>query len=132
VIVLDASALVELLAPRPRDDGLDRRVASEPCLHAPHLVDIEVASALHRLVARDVMSLDRARDALLDLENAPLVRYPHGALLDRAWELRHVLPIPDGLYVSLAEALDAPLVTCDRRLAGAPGIRAPIELFDAP
>jgi len=131
VIVVDASALVEFLVPRARDARLDERVATERRLHAPHLVDVEVCSGLRRLAAREEIGPDRARDALLDLDDMPLVRYPHNALLERAWELRHVLSIPDGVYVSLAEALEAPLVTCDRRLAGAPGIRAEVELFDA-
>ena len=72
----------------------------------------------------------RARDALLDLDALPVVRYAHEPLLGRAWELRNALSIPDAVYVALAEALEAPLVTCDGRLARAPGIHATVELFE--
>jgi predicted nucleic acid-binding protein len=96
-------------------------------------VDVEVAGGLRRIVAAGLMASDRARDALLDLEAMPITRYPHGALLPRAWELRESLTVHDGVYVALSEILEAPLVTCDGRLARAPGIRASIELYgDAP
>jgi predicted nucleic acid-binding protein len=129
VIVVDASALVDFLAPTVVDAALDDRLLADASLHAPHLVDVEVVNALRRLSLRSTLGPDRAADAMLDLDDLPITRYPHGALLPRAWELRHTLPIQDGVYVSLAEALDAPLVTCDARLAGAPGIRASIEVY---
>lgn len=129
MIVVDASALVDFLAPTVVDPELDRRLLGEDSLHAPHLVGVEVANALRRLTARGLLTDHRARDALLDLDALPVVRYAHEPLLGRAWELRNALSIPDGMYVALAEALEAPLVTCDGRLTRASGIDAAIELF---
>lgn len=62
---------------------------------------------------------------------ATIVRYPHAPLGDRMWELRHNLSAYDAAFVALAELLAAPLVTCDGRMASAPGNRADIECFDA-
>jgi predicted nucleic acid-binding protein len=67
--------------------------------------------------------------ALLDLADMPLRRHPHTMLLERAWEVRHSLSACDAVYVALAELLDAPLLTCDRRLAEARGHRAVVELL---
>lgn len=105
----------------------DRLLADDDA-HAPHLLDIEVAGALRRLAARGELSSDRAADALLDAADLPILRYPHRALIERAWELRAHLTIPDGVYVALAEFLEAPLLTCDRRLARAGGHSATIEV----
>ena len=65
----------------------------------------------------------------MDFAELSLIRYPHERLADRVWELRHNLTAYDGVFVALAEALGAPLVTCDARLAAAPELRAEIELF---
>jgi predicted nucleic acid-binding protein len=128
VKVVDASVLVRALGSgRPSGSLLDELI-TDGDLHAPHLVDVEVAQALRRLVAHGRLSDDRAHDARLDLDDLPLTRYPHGALLGRAWALRHVLTAYDAVYVALAEVLDAPLLTCDARLSRAPGIHARVEL----
>ena len=108
----------------------DRRFVRAESLHAPHLVDVEVANGLRRAVATGLIGTDRALDALVDLDAMPIVRYPHGELLGRAWELRDKLSVYDAVYVTLAELLGAPLLTCDRRLARAPGILASVELFE--
>lgn len=79
-----------------------------------------------RIFARAVTAL-RGQDALDDLSDLALTRYPHDVLLGRMWELRDNLTAYDAAYVALAEALDAPLVTCDAKLASAPGHRARIE-----
>ncbi len=129
MIVLDASAVVDLLAAAAPDTELAGRVLADDDLHAPHLVDVEVAQALRRLAAQGSLSADRATDALRDAALLPIVRYPHLALVERAWELRHTLGIYDGVYVALAEMLDVPLVTCDGRLARASGHGATVELF---
>jgi predicted nucleic acid-binding protein len=128
VKVVDASALVRALGPNRLSGGLLDELIDDGDLHAPHLVDVEVVQTLRRLVRAGALSDDRADDARLGLDDLPLTRYPHGALLGRAWELRHVLTAFDAVYVSLAEALDAPLVTCDVRLSRAPGVRAQVEL----
>lgn len=129
MIVLDASAFLKLLAPTRPDPPFDRRIEQADSLHAPHLVDVEVANGLRRAAAAGLIGADRAQDALLDLDDMPVVRYPHGALLSRAWELRTNLTAYDAVYVALAEVIEAPLVTCDGRLARAPGIHANVELF---
>ena len=129
MIVVDASAVVDLLVPLRPDPALRSRLLSDHDLHAPHLVDVEFVSALRSFVRRGRLSAERAADARVDLAAAAIARYPHSPLLARAWELRSNLSIYDGVYVALAELLEAPLVTCDMRLAGAPGHRAEIELY---
>ncbi len=129
MIVLDASAAVDLLAADVRAAGLADRVLADGDLHAPHLIDVEIAQALRRLAAAGALSDDRATDALHDAALLPVVRYPHLALVERAWELRLNLGVYDGVYVALAEMLEAPLVTCDRRIARASGHDATVEVF---
>lgn len=128
-MVLDASAAVELLLNTPAGDRISSRLEDETeVIHAPHLIDIEIAQGLRRHVlhglledARVGRALDRWRD--LDIE-----RYAHAPLLDRVWQLRHNVSAYDAVYVALAEALSTALVTGDERLLRAPGLRARIEL----
>jgi predicted nucleic acid-binding protein len=98
-------------------------------LHARHLLDVEVAQVFRRHVAQGAITASRAEEALQDLLDLRLLRYPHGLLLPRAWELRDNLTAYDAVYVALAEALDATLLTCDRKLASAPGHHARIEII---
>jgi predicted nucleic acid-binding protein len=128
VIVVDASAIVDLVCDARGAAELRERLLADGVAHAPHLIDIEVGSALRRLVARDVLSADRASGALSDAVELPILRYPHGPLIERAWELRGHLTIADGVYIALAELLDATLVTSDSRLARTGGHGATIEL----
>jgi predicted nucleic acid-binding protein len=128
VIVVDASAIVDLVSDAPGATKLEARLLADGDLHAPHLIDVEVAAALRRLAARGALSHDRAADALLDAADLPILHYPHQALIERAWELRAHLTIADGVYVALAELLEAPLVTSDERLARAGGHGARIEV----
>ncbi len=130
MIVLDASAVVELLLGTPRAAHLAARLATPlETVHAPHLIDLEVASALRALEARGVVTAVDAARAIGEWLALDLVRYPHDALLPRIWQLRGNLTAYDAAYVALAEHLGAPLATCDARLASAPGNRAAIELF---
>jgi predicted nucleic acid-binding protein len=128
VIVVDASALLEVLLRTPAAPQVEERLfAAGKTLHAPHLIDLEVAQVLRRYVQGEQMSAVRARQALEDLGALRLTRWPHDALLPRIWELRANLTAYDAAYVALAEALDAPLVTRDRRLAAAPRLRTHVE-----
>jgi predicted nucleic acid-binding protein len=130
LIVVDASALLEvLLRTRAAKAAEDRLFGSRRTLHAPHLLDIEVAQTIRRYAAAGEIDGERGLMALADLADLPLRRYPHDFLLPRIWELRSNLTAYDAAYVALAEALDAPLLTRDRRLAAAAGHRARIELL---
>jgi len=129
VIVIDASALVELLVGgTPRAHLVAVRIRRET-LHAPHLIDLEVVSVLRSLEARQVLSAPDASRATGDLVALAMSRYPHEPLVARIWQLRGNLTAYDACYVALAESLGVPLVTCDAKLAAAPGHRAVVELF---
>lgn len=129
MIVVDASALLEVLLRTSTAEAVERRLfgASET-LHAPHLLDIEVAQVIRRYAAAGEIDGPRGAQAIADLGDFPLRRYPHGFLLPRIWELRGAVTAYDAAYVALAEALDCPLLTRDRRLAAATGAHARIEL----
>jgi predicted nucleic acid-binding protein len=130
VIVLDASAAIELLRGSPVGLELARRLCEpDTAVHAPHLLTVEVAQVLRRLAASGALSDERARQAIDDLAALDVARYEHEPFLDRMWSLRHNLTAYDAAYVALAEVLDAPLVTMDARLAEAPGHDAQIELL---
>jgi len=128
VIVLDASALLEFLLQTPLGSRVEARLfRDDDELHSPHVVDVEVSQALRRLVRRAEMSPGRAAEAIADLAEVDLHRHPHLDLLARAWKLRENITAYDAMYVTLAEALGASLVTCDAALAKAAGHRARIE-----
>jgi predicted nucleic acid-binding protein len=129
VLVVDTSALVEALVGRAPDAALLERLSDDGELHAPHLIDVEVLHVLRRLTRADALSDDRAHDARVDFAELAVIRYPHEPLADRVWDLRQNLTPYDAVFVALAEALGAPLVTCDARLAAAPELRAGVELF---
>ena len=118
MIVVDASALLEVLLRTSAAKAVEGRLFDAPqMLHAPHLLDVEVAQVIRRYAAKGEIDNERGRAALADLADFPLRRYPHDFLLPRIWDLRHNLTAYDATYVALAEALDMPLLTRDRRLA---------------
>jgi predicted nucleic acid-binding protein len=128
VIVVDASALTEVLLRGSDASTIERLLASAGAIHGPHLLDLEVTQVLRRYAARGLADPARCRQALDDLEKMGLRRHPHDHLLSRVWDLRHNLTAYDAVYVALAEYLGAPLLTRDRRLAAAPGHFARIDL----
>jgi predicted nucleic acid-binding protein len=130
MIVLDASAAVDWLLQTPAGQHIEKRIYSRnETLHAPHLLDIEVTQVLRRLALQGVVSVHRADEAIHDLLDLRITRYPHLVLLPRVWQLRHNFSAYDAAYIVLAEKLGAALVTRDARLASASGHAAPVELF---
>ena len=129
MIVADSSALLDAILVRPPDSGLLARLSTGGGVHVPHLVDLEVAQVLGRLVRAGRLSQDRASDALRDYVDLTLARYPHEPFLGRIWELRPNLTAYDAAFVALSEALGAPLVTTDARLVGVPGVSASVEVY---
>ena len=129
MIVVDASVVTEAVGgSSERNLEAMRRITREAAL-APHVLDLEVASALRRLVRRGALAEPLARAALRHLAVLPVTRCGHGTLLPRCWKLRDNLTIYDAAYVALAEATGATLLTSDQRLTRAPDIGCKIELL---
>lgn len=130
MIVVDASVIVTALVSATGAGARAReRLHMDPDLHVPHLLDVEVPAALRRRVLLGQTDVSLATVALSDLGELAALRWDHGPLLQRAWELRDNLTIYDAVYVALAEALGTTLVTSDRRLAQAPGVACPVEVL---
>lgn len=130
MIVLDASAAVDWLLRTPAGQFIEKRIYSRSeTLHAPQLLDLEVTQVLRRLAAQGLISTHRADEAVSDLLDLRIARYPHLVLLPRVWQLRHNFSAYDAAYIVLAEKLGAALVTRDARLASAPGHSAAVELL---
>ena len=130
MIVLDASAAVDWLLQTPAGLSIEKRIYSRnESLHAPHLLDLEVTQVLRRLLRQGVLSGRRADEAVRDLLDLRINRYPHLVFLSRIWQLRHTLSAYDASYIVLADQLGATLLTRDRRLAVAMGYAATVELF---
>ncbi len=129
MIVLDASAVLELLLRTGTGARVALRIgALGESLHAPQLLDLEVAQVLRRYESMGTLSPDEAKQALVDFSGLDISRYPHDPFLFRIWELRSNHTVYDACYVALAETLQAPLLTCDTRLAASPGHVARVEL----
>jgi predicted nucleic acid-binding protein len=130
VVVVDASALIDLLLNQPLAPALRQRlITSGETLHAPYVIDLEVLQTLRRFVLTGQVSVARAEEAIQDYLDLRIERYPHDPLLLRAWQLRSNFTAYDAAYVALAERLEATLVTLDQRLASAcpPGLH--VETF---
>lgn len=130
MIVLDASAAIDWMLQTPAGQRVDKRIFSQnESLHSPHLVDLEVAQVLRRLVREQAVSVYRADEAIRDLLDLRITRYPHSVLLPRIWQLRGNFSAYDAAYVVLAETLGATLLTRDTRLASASCHHATVELI---
>ncbi len=124
MLVLDASAVVELLLGTPRGLLVLEWLQDESqTVHAPHLLDVEVIGVLRRLAQRGVISASIAARALEDYRDLGIERHAHEPLLERAWAIRDNVTAADAMYVALAEALPARLLTFDTRLLNAPALR---------
>jgi predicted nucleic acid-binding protein len=129
VIVIDASAVIELLLNTAEGQRIATIVLTpDETLHAPHLLDLEVAQVLRRYNASGEMKPARAREALEDYLDLPVTRYPHDLILSRIWELRQNFTAYDASYLALAELLNATLITCDAAFASSKGHRARVNL----
>ena len=130
MLVVDASCLCEVLTGGPGAEAIRDRLAGDRDHAAPHIVDVEVFGVIRREHLRGHLDRTEASQAVEDLETWPGERFGHRLLLARAWELRHTVRGWDAMYVALAEALDAVLVTTDRRLVAATGPTCRIEAID--
>jgi predicted nucleic acid-binding protein len=130
MIVLDASAAIDWLLQTPAGLRIEQRIyARQDTLHTVHLLDVEFVQVLRRLVREGTLTPRRAVEAIEDMAALRIARYPPVLLLQRIWRLRQNLSAYDAAYVALAEELQAPLITRDRRIAAAPGHTAAIEVF---
>jgi len=129
MIVVDASVILEILLQTKGSARVMKRIfRGTASFHAPHLLDLEVAQVIRRYVRNGSIEADRGEEALTDFLDLPIERYPHEPLLRRIWKLGENLTAYDAAYVALAEALRAPLLTVDERLANASGHDAVVEL----
>lgn len=129
MIVVDTSAMIEVLLRTPHAKGVESWLyAPDQVVNAPHLIEVEIAQVIRRYVARGNIDESRGRAALRTLSDMDIDRHGHRALLPRIWALRHNMTSYDAIFFALAETLDAVLLTRDRRLAAAPGLRAHVEL----
>lgn len=129
MIVVDASVVLEILLNTPVGARLGERLfAPGQTLHAPHLLDLEVAQVLRRYALAGDLEPARGLDALEDLAALPLTRYPHDLFLKRIWELRANVTAYDAAYLALAEALDVPFLTRDAALASTRVHRARVDV----
>jgi predicted nucleic acid-binding protein len=130
VIVLDASAAIDWLLQTAVGQQIETRIyARGDSLHAPHLLDLEVAQVLRRLERESSVSAQRADLALQDLQDLRVTRYPHYVFLPHIWRLRHDLTAYDAVYVALTDKLGATLITRDARLASAAAPDLSVELY---
>jgi predicted nucleic acid-binding protein len=130
MLVVDASAIVDLILDMPpHAASIAQRLRAQPLLAAPHLLDAEVAAALRNRVLRGKLPSSGALAAIEDLLALSIERFPHAPLLSRAFALRDNASLYDALYLALAETLEAPLLTRDRRLAGVPGVAVRVEVI---
>ena len=129
MIVIDASAVLELLLASPTGSSVAERVLGQAeSMCAPHLIDLEVAQVLRRYTLSGDLGPSRAVEALQDFLDLSIERYPHDLFLTRIWQMRHNVTAYDAVYIALAEALDAVLLTTDARLAAASGHDAQVEV----
>jgi predicted nucleic acid-binding protein len=130
VIVVDASAAIDWLLQTAAGQEIQERIYSRgESLHAPHLLDLEVAQVLRRLVREGAVSAPRADQAIRDLFDLRVARYPHFLFLPHIWRLRDNFSAYDAAYVALTDKLGATLITRDRHLAAASARVVNIELF---
>jgi predicted nucleic acid-binding protein len=128
MLVVDASCLFQVVADTANAEAVRQRLAVDADHAVPHVIDVEVFSTIRRQHLQGLLDDTAASQAVEDLAAWPGERFPHRSLLDRAWQLRANVRGWDAMYVALAEALGATLLTRDGRLAAAAGPTCPIEV----
>ncbi len=129
MIVLDASAVVDVLLHSGMSVVLAQRLHGTRLVHAPHVLDLEITSALRRQCAFGSLTQDRGRRALEDFRKMRVLRHRHTPYLARIWEFRDNFTAYDACYLALTEALGATLLTRDKALASAPLQRGNVEVI---
>ena len=129
MIVVDASIVVAALLVDGKAGDAAREALRSDAAHAPHLLDVEVTSAVRRWVLAGRLTVEEARSSIRDLGDLAITRHGHEPVLDRVLELRDAVSAYDGTYLALAELLGAPMITGDRRLSRAPGVRCPVSVI---
>ena len=129
MLIVDASCLYEVVSDSEEAETVRRRMRLDPDLAAPHAVDAEVLGVIRRDLMLGRLDRTGANQAIEDLRDFPIERFGHRLLLRRAWELRDRVRSWDALYVALAEATDATLITLDERLARAVGATCDVEVL---
>jgi predicted nucleic acid-binding protein len=129
MLVVDASVLAPVVADAGTDGRRFRRRLHGETIVGPDLLRVEVTSVVRRQASLGALTPEQADAAIRDLLEFPITVFPTTPLLHRVWELRQNLTAYDGCYVALAEGVDSPLVTADRRLANAPGLRCTVEVL---
>ena len=129
MIVVDTSVVVTALLVATEEGDAAREALRSDAAHAPHLLDVEVTSAVRRWVLAGRLGVEEARSSIRDLADLAITRHGHEPLLDRVLELRDAVSAYDGTYVALAELLGATMVTGDRRLSRTPGARCPVSVI---
>lgn len=130
MIVVDSSIILEILLRTKSAHGIEKKIFSRgQTLHAPHLIDIEIAQVIRRYTLAGHVTPERGSQAIEDLMDLRMSKYTHDILLPRIWELRTNMTAYDAAYVALAEILDSPLLTRDAKLARSVGSSAKIQLI---
>jgi predicted nucleic acid-binding protein len=128
MLIVDASCLYEVVVDAMHSEVVRERLAADPEHAAPHVIDVEVLSVVRRDRMLGRLDATAAQQAVEDLRDWPAERFGHRSLVERAWELRDSVRTWDAMYVALAEALDATLITLDLRLARAKGVGCTVEV----
>lgn len=132
MLVVDASALYEALVGTEAGEAVRQRLLADGHLNAPHVIDVEVLGIIRKGILLDRVDMTAASQAVDDLRDWPGRRFGHEGLLHRGWELRGHVRACDAMYVALAEALGATLLTLDERLARVKGLHCTVEVISIP